>query len=285
MSDSFSSYLLRLRAQLGGTENISSERFADALLVPAFGFPVLFTVDETLLSLAWLSHDSEEPFGDIAAISPSQADGLWRAAEDLGSRLDQQPKHVPLDRSEEFDVWALPERGRDGTSFLVRFRIGSEAHEFERDCHITDPMERHFIRSIYQVAWQVLKDDMCVRALEQLHNSTCSEEAPVVLLEESVPRLRFFAVLSTQRQREISMVFNSIDTQDPLIVDLTQVVGMDTGLFALFRGKAKRRSQTAWVMTREQRPEFQAMRLDARCVFEDVASARAWLETQRAAGA
>lgn len=108
MSESLTDYLLRLRKQLGGPEDIPSERFADALLVPTFGFPALLTVDDTLLSFAWLSRDNDEPFGDVAAISASQADGLWRAAHDLGSRLDQQPKHVPLDPSEAFDVWALP---------------------------------------------------------------------------------------------------------------------------------------------------------------------------------
>lgn len=102
-------------------------------------------------------------------------------------------------------------------------------------------------------------------------------------MEESVPRLRFFAGLSTQHQREIATLLNSIDTQDPLIVDLTHVLGLDTGLFALFSSKAKRRSKTAWVMTAEQRHEFQPMRLDARCVFEDVESARTWIQTQQAA--
>jgi hypothetical protein len=190
----------------------------------------------TLSSSMWHSFNgmSESGHGpervtERVILAQSQTEKIWSQIEHL------QPQSIESGT----DV------GLDGMSIDAAYSTPATTHSFTTWGPTEDSPLGAFVVSLYELAWETLKDDVSIERLEQLHGYL-HLGLPCRVINESPRRLRLFGGLSSGHEKELRDFFKAFPSDEPLVIDMSNFEGMGTILYPLFVEFANAHKQLAW---------------------------------------
>jgi hypothetical protein len=242
-------------------------RAARVLLLPSFHPEVFLQVSEgptgttlclsTFTSSLWLSLYSltrarPERREEEAQVPPERAARFWTALEEVKPELLQD----------------VPRVGYDGMILNASYQRGDNT-SFDAWSAAPAPQSRigRFVRPIYDLAWDVVKEPVGIERLEQLH-AYLRIGLPARVIEGRVKCLRIFGVLAIREQKALRALFSSLPAEEPLVVDLTNLDRMGTLLYPEFVAFASGRPLLAWAVSRHARRQLEDMHLDQPQIFD-----------------
>lgn len=264
-------YLRSVTKRLARGEDTSTVRFVEALCLPSFHPEVLLRASEgpngttfrlnTFTSSLWYSELGRKPdrVREAVPVPTESAERFWDALEALA------PLTIPDGRRV----------GLDGMTTHARYRRDDATSSFEAWSPSPDSHQWEFIRSIYDLGWEVVREHASIERLEQLHGYL-HLGLPVRLVEGAVRCMRIFGSLSSSDKAELRTVFASLPEGEPLVIDMTNFDGMATLLYPTFAAFASARQRLAWVATGEARRQVESIGLVHLNLFERVEDALAW---------
>ena len=192
MTDFIEEYRMRVRKRLSRAESEPVVRIAEALCFPSFYAETLLRVTErrdgttfrlfSFTSNLWYSDEGKEPtrLQETVPFPEDQADQFWTSIENL-NLSSIQPDTSMRD---------------DGMSVNALYRHEENTTRFEIRC--PDPHSPHsrVMDLIYSLAWSVLKSQVSIERLEQLHGYL-TDELPARGIEGDVKCLRLFGSMAS----------------------------------------------------------------------------------------
>jgi hypothetical protein len=267
MHDHVNDYRTQARHRLAWEPSEPFSRSAQVLLLPSFHPEVLLRVGEgptgttlclsTFTSSLWLSLYSPtrvrpERRVEAVQVPPERAARFWSALEEVKPQLLRDVPRVGYDG---MILNASYQRG-DSTSFAAWSAAPAPQSVIGR-----------FVRVIYDLAWDVVKEPVGIERLEQLH-AYLGIGLPARVIEGRVKCLRIFGVLALREQKALRALFSSLPAEEPIVVDLTNLDRMGTLLYPDFVAFASGRPLLAWAVSRHARRQLEAMDLDQPQIFD-----------------
>jgi len=245
---------------------------AEVLCFPSFHAETLLRVTEksdkttfrllTFSSRLWYSEEGKEPrrFQETVAVSADQANRFWESMSSLNPRALCPRKAF----------------GLDGMSISATYRQGESESHFETWRPAPESPEGEYVGLIYRLAWEVVQTETSIERLEHLHQYL-QLGLPARVIEGDVKCLRLFGSLTSLNESALRTTFESLDRDDPLLVDMTNLEGMGTLLYSAFLEFSPRHALLAWAVSKNARQHIELMGIDNPILFDSVADAAEWL--------
>ena len=272
MSEMLDDYRNRVVKRLSSEEDATPSRLAEALCLPSFHPEVLLRVAEwsngttfhlaTFTSSLWYSELGKEPsrMDEAIHVVPERAICFWDSIEGLSPQTIRDEKTI----------------GVDGMLTYARWRRGEVTSSFEAWSPSPDSQQGKFIRRIYDLGWQLVRERVSIERLEQLHGYL-RLGLPVRLIEGKVRCLRLFGGLSSSDEDDLRSCFAWLPSGEPLVMDMTNFDGMGTLLYPAFVEFASGRRVLAWAVSGAARRHIASMGLGQSQFFERVEDAMEWV--------
>jgi hypothetical protein len=222
----------------------------------------------TFTSSLWLSLYSPtralpERREEAAQIAPERAARFWSSLEDVKPERLRNVPRLGLDRM----ILCASYRRGEHPSFTAWGPTPAP-----------EALIGKFVRPIYDLAWDVVKEQLGIERLEQLHAYLqIGLPARIIAGEGPVKCLRIFGRLAIGEQKALRSLFASLPAEAPLVVDLTNLDRMGTLLYPDFVAFASGRPLLAWAVSRHARRQVEAMSLDQPRLFDRTEDAVAWV--------
>jgi hypothetical protein len=276
MTDFIAQYKERVRKRLSRRDEEPVSQAAEALCYPSFHPETLLRATKsqktTMFRLVTLtSSEWEAGHGDPANERPGRLQEVTVVPQETASKFwDSVRKLKPMTFQSEDGL------GCDGMSVSATYREGEKVTCFETWCPTQASPLGRFVHLIYDLAWPVLNEQWSIARLENLHGYL-DRGLPARLLSGEVRTLRIFGGLSSSFEADLRMLFESLPTDEPLIVDLTNFEGMGTLLYPVFVEFAKKHPRIAWAGSPAAKHHLDAMGLDAWTIHDTTEDATQWL--------
>jgi hypothetical protein len=157
------------------------------------------------------------------------------------------------------------------------YRGGGSENSFEAWSPDAASPAGRFVDLVYGLAWEVLSQRVSVERLEQLHGYL-RPELPARLVPGDVPCLRLFGRVASCHQEELQRLFARLEREAGLVIDMTNFEGMGTLLYPTLVRFASTARRLAWACSKGARAQLESMRVPSAHVFDDTASAIAWVK-------
>ena len=197
---------------------------------------------------------------EVVSISAEKAQQFWNSVEPL--------------RTKGFTV--ANTIGCDGISVQAFYRQADSS--ISCDTWNPDPASPvgMFIYLIYDLAWEVLREEASLDRLEHLHGYL-KHELPVRMIDGDVRCLRIFDRLASNDENDLRQALGSLPMAEPMVVDMTNFEGMGTLLYPIFIQFASTHRHIAWSVSSAAKHHLEAMALSSPHVFETREDAVKWL--------
>jgi hypothetical protein len=265
-------YCNRVVKRLSSGEGATPSRLADALCLPSFHPEVLLRVSEvttgttfrlaTFTSSLWYSESGQEPgkVDEAIHVPPERAARFWDTIGELNPQTIRDGTTI----------------GVDGMSARASWRQGKVTSSFEAWSPSPDSRHGKFIRRIYDLGWQVVRERVSIERLEQLH-ADLRLGLPARLIEGKVRCLRIFGSLSSSDEDDLRSFFAALPSGEPMVMDMTNFDSMGALLYPAFLEFASERRSLAWAVSEMARRHVDSMGLVQPQFFERAEDAMQWV--------
>jgi hypothetical protein len=205
---------------------------------------------------------------DLARIPPARR---FHAALDRG-RTERFTRSIDaLDR----EALAAPRGlGCDGIQLAGAIASVGEVFELSAWSPRAGSDQHAFFATLHRLAVEFFEHEEVRLAMEHLHGYL-DLGPPLVDLGGKPRRVRLFGMLGYPPPAELTALFESLASDEPLVMDMSNFENMGTLLYPLFRKLARRPGPTTWCVSASARRQLAAAGVDAAVMFARIDDASA----------